>query len=333
MTNLKQGAKQLPTVDFDGTYVDLKATLWDLAKTHIKGLGKVEGEVISVDWTEQTEDSISDFVVILKSSRSYTFGDVVSPLLSINKDLGNLVPRRPRTSSGNTATVADLPVNAVIYVYSRHVSKAADYERIVALITGGPTTQDRSGAPNQQRFNDAVQRLRGIHTHLRGEDMIWNDWAGTLLGNPETLDAEIHYPPPADITLLFERQNRTEQQLVQVRKSLVTDVMNQLGHMERNLKAHKRACRSVLDGISPVETAAAAAEFSQIQNEQDLEHQEDSDLEGRGSGQRQQEEEEEEEEEEEPEESLKRRQPQIRLQDNDGHDNEDWSDALDNLSQ
>ncbi|KAJ3004527.1 UNVERIFIED_CONTAM: hypothetical protein HDU68_005036, partial [Siphonaria sp. JEL0065] len=64
-------------------------------------------------------------------------------------------------------------------------------------------------------------------------------------------------------------------------------------------------------------------------NEQDLEHQEDSDLEGRGAGQRQQEE----EEEEEPEESLKRRMLQICLHDNDGHDNEDWSDALDNLSQ
>ncbi|KAJ3011819.1 UNVERIFIED_CONTAM: hypothetical protein HDU68_001502, partial [Siphonaria sp. JEL0065] len=150
----EQGARQLATVEFDGTYDNLKTTLWDLAKMHIK---KVEGEVVSVDRTEQTVDRISDFVVILKSSRSCTFGDVASPLLSINEDLGNLVPRRPRASSGNAAAAVDPPVNAVIYVYSRHVSKAADYERVVASITGGPMAQDRSGAPNQQRFNDIVQ--------------------------------------------------------------------------------------------------------------------------------------------------------------------------------
>ncbi|KAJ3002351.1 UNVERIFIED_CONTAM: hypothetical protein HDU68_006306, partial [Siphonaria sp. JEL0065] len=142
----------------------------------------------------------------------------------------------------------------VIYEYSRHVSKSADYERIVALITGGPTAQDRSGAPNQQRFNDVIQRLHGIHAHLRGEDMIWNDWAGTLLGNPETLDAKIHYPPPADITLLFERQivllaldviKEQESAINNLKRNLsamVTDVMNQLGHMERNLKVHKQGC-------------------------------------------------------------------------------------------
>ncbi|KAI9327331.1 hypothetical protein BDR26DRAFT_940545 [Obelidium mucronatum] len=282
----EHGAIQLPTVAFDGTYDDLKTTLWDLAKTHIKGLGKVEGKVVSADQTEQTMDRISDFVVILKSSRSFTFG-----------------------------------------VYSRHILKAADYERVVASITGGRTAQDCSGAPNQQQFNDTVQQL-------------------------QTLDAQILQSPPADITLLFERQTRTEQQLVQVRKSLgialdvikdqqseinrlkrnlsamVTDVTNQLSHRERNLKAHKRACQNVLDAVSPVETATAASEFSQIQNEQDLEHQQDSDLEDRVVGQRQQEEEEDSDEEE----SLQRRQPHIYLHDNDELD-EMWSDPLDNLSQ
>ncbi|KAJ3018135.1 UNVERIFIED_CONTAM: hypothetical protein HDU68_011306 [Siphonaria sp. JEL0065] len=302
---LDQGSIQLTGVDFDGDFDTLKTTIWDIAKPHLKGLARIVDGSASLDDEEPSIDKISDFVVINKSNRSYTFGEVIAPLHSISADLSNLSQR-------NGAAVT-LTTN--IYVWSRYLNKVGDYELVVAASApgSGPAGQDRSGAPNQARFNEVVERLREIHNHLRGEDMVWSDWAGTLLRDPETLEHRILQPPPPEITLLFERQFRSEQQLIHIQHSMqialdvikdqvqavrglkrnlaysVTDINNQLDQQERNLKAHKRAISSLLRAVRPVETSAAAEEFQNLQNEIDSNHSDGSVVEERRNRTRRQE--------------------------------------------
>ncbi|KAI8826430.1 hypothetical protein BJ741DRAFT_671403 [Chytriomyces cf. hyalinus JEL632] len=191
---LEQGAIQLDAIDFDGTYDELKQTLWELVQPKIKGLARIVDNELQLDQTVQTIDSISNFVVISKSSRSYTFGEVTTPLHAINEDLSNI------TKQGSVDSLT-----MFIFVYSPHLAKVRDYERVKDQITGGAAAQDRAGAPNQKRFDKIVSRLRELHTGLIGKDMVWNSWAGMLLHNQETLEEQIVLPPPPQITILFEQ--------------------------------------------------------------------------------------------------------------------------------
>ncbi|KAJ3382810.1 hypothetical protein HDU80_001446, partial [Chytriomyces hyalinus] len=70
----EQGAIQLDLIEFDGSYEELKQTLWETALPHIKGLARITNNVVELDSSVQQIDQISSFVVISKSSRSYTFG-------------------------------------------------------------------------------------------------------------------------------------------------------------------------------------------------------------------------------------------------------------------
>ncbi|KAI8840109.1 hypothetical protein BJ741DRAFT_644770 [Chytriomyces cf. hyalinus JEL632] len=279
------GANQLPTIEFDGRHDELKQALWELAKPHIKGLARVVENELELDRTEQTIDQISDFVVISRSSRSYTFGEVATPVFSINEDLSNITKRGVVES-----------LTTFIYAYSRHLTKVGDYERVKDLITGGAAARDRAGAPNQNRWVEIVSRLREIHTGLVGEDMVWNSWAGMLLQNQETLEERIVMPPPPEVTILFERQSHTSQQLHHIKHSLrialdvveeqeanvkslkrsidyaVLDLKNQMQQQQRNLTAHRRAIQHVLNAVTPEETAAAASTFDSVENILDDDH-------------------------------------------------------------
>ncbi|KAJ3222592.1 hypothetical protein HDU78_011686 [Chytriomyces hyalinus] len=267
------GAEQLPTMEFDGTYDELKQALWELAKPHIKGLARVVENELELDRTEQTIDQIADFVVISRSSRSYTFGDlylvpeVATPVFSINEDLSNITKRSVVES-----------LTTFIYVYSRHLTKVGDYERVKDQITGGAGARDRAGAPNQNRWVEIVSRLREIHTGLVGKDMVWNSWAGLLLQNQETLEARIVMPPPPEVTILFERQSHTSQQLHHIKHSLriALDVVEEqeanMQQQQRNLTAHRHAIQHVLNAVTPEETAAAASTFDSVENIPDDDH-------------------------------------------------------------
>ncbi|KAI8845298.1 hypothetical protein BJ741DRAFT_143843 [Chytriomyces cf. hyalinus JEL632] len=280
---LEQGAVQLDAIEFDGSYDQLKQTLWGIAQQHIKGLARITDNVVELDTTVQQIDQISNFVVISKSSRSYTFGDVTSPMYAIHNDLSNIITKRSAVESLTT----------FIYVYSPNVMKVGDYEPVMASITGGAAAADRSGAPNQNQYNTVMARLKQLHPHLEGEDMIWNSWAGILLRNQEILEERIRLPPPSEVTLLFERQTQSEQQLQNVRHSLriaielvddqhnavealmrafeysYLDLKNLMKEQQRNLKVHKRTIHNVLNAITPTENASAANILEDVDNVDD----------------------------------------------------------------
>ncbi|KAJ3381033.1 hypothetical protein HDU80_001938 [Chytriomyces hyalinus] len=259
--------EQLPTIEFDGTYDELKQALWELAKPHIKGLARVVENELELDRMEQTIDRIADFVVTSRSSRSYTFGEVATPVFSINEDLSNI------TKSGVVKSLATF-----IYAYSWHLTKVGDYERVKDQITGGAAARDHAGAPNQNRWVEIVSQLQEIHTGLVGEDMVWNSWAGMLLQNQETLEERIVMPPLPEVTILFEQQSHTSQQLHHIKHSLriVLDVVEEqeanMQQQERNLTAHRRAIQHVLNAVTPEETAVAASTFDSVENIPDDDH-------------------------------------------------------------
>ncbi|KAI8830798.1 hypothetical protein BJ741DRAFT_618696 [Chytriomyces cf. hyalinus JEL632] len=282
----EQGAIQLNPVEFDGSYDELQQTLWEIAQPKIKGLARITNNVVELDSTPQPIDQISNFVIIIKNSRSYTFGDVSSPVISISNDLSNLTAKRG----------AEETLTTIIYEYSRNITKAGDYERVMASVTGGAAARDRSGAPNQSRFNDIIARLKELHPQLQGEDVIWSSWAGVLLPNQETLEEQIRLPPPPEVTLYFERQTQSEQQLHNVRHSLriaselakdqqdaiedlmkafeysYLDLRNQLLEQKRNIKVYKRTISSVLNALTPIETASASSFLRSVENVNDDDH-------------------------------------------------------------
>ncbi|KAI8826496.1 hypothetical protein BJ741DRAFT_714519 [Chytriomyces cf. hyalinus JEL632] len=276
---------QLLTIEFDGTYDELKQTLWEVAQLHIKGLARVEGNEVWLGRTATTIDRMSDFVVINRNSRSYSFGDVGSPLFPISDDLSNITKR---------SVVESLTTN--IFVYSRHLTKVGDYERVKNQISGGAVARDRAGAPNQNRWAEIVSQLHALHTGLVGKDMVWNSWADMLLQNQETLEERIVLPPPPEISVLFDWQSHTEQQLHHIKHSLcialdvveeqevvvkrmkrsikcsLLDMKNQMLVQQRNLTVHKCAICHILEAVTPVETAAAATTFESVENAPDDDH-------------------------------------------------------------
>ncbi|KAJ3401599.1 hypothetical protein HDU80_005876 [Chytriomyces hyalinus] len=254
---LEQGAIQLDAIDFDRTYDKLKQTLWELAQPKIKGLARIVNNELQLDRTVPTIDSILNFVVISKSSRSYTFGEVATPLYAINEDLSNITKR------GSVDSLTTF------------IFKVGDYERVNDRITGGAAAQDHAG--------------------LIGEDMVWNSWAGMLLQNQETLEEQIVLPPP-QVTVLFERQSHSERQLHHIKHSFcvaidvveeqdmairslkrsieyaLSDLQNQMHEQQRNLSAHKHAIQSILNAVSPEETDAAASTLDSVVNIPDDDH-------------------------------------------------------------
>ncbi|KAJ3236768.1 hypothetical protein HDU78_004432, partial [Chytriomyces hyalinus] len=131
----EQGTIQLESLEFDGLYDELKQSLWGIAQPKIKGLARITNNVVELDSTLQTIDQISNFVVIIKNSRSYAFGDVSSPAVSISNNLSNLIGKRS----------TEEPLTTIIYEYSRNIIKARDYERVIASVTGGAAARDCSG--------------------------------------------------------------------------------------------------------------------------------------------------------------------------------------------
>ncbi|KAJ3115907.1 hypothetical protein HK100_001211, partial [Physocladia obscura] len=194
-----KNVKTLPTVEFNGTVVDLKTTLWATVAPELKGKATVNssGAVQNESGGVKIEN-FADFIVVLKNQRSYSFGVVARPFWTIKDNMMG------------TLAAGDGELTVFIYAYSRSVGKSADYEKVIRSINGGLEGIDKSGVPNE--FNTIIEQLKTYHPHLQGENMIWCDWAGIFRHNPSTLQQAMQLPPPVKITNLFDRQLGSEAQ-------------------------------------------------------------------------------------------------------------------------
>ncbi|KAJ3233520.1 hypothetical protein HDU77_000667 [Chytriomyces hyalinus] len=201
----------LPTEEFQGDAAAFKARLWAIAESHIKGTATVVDNTAEIDQERPSINDFSNFIVVSKNSRSYSFAGnapVLRPLVPIKE------------SQMSTLASGDEVVQVVICIYGRKIAKASDYAKVMTLVQGGENATDRSGAPNQARIDSTVQRLCELHPHLTGGNLIWRYWAATLLRSPDTLSAAISQPPPPQITLLFQRQFFECRQLQEIQTSL-----------------------------------------------------------------------------------------------------------------
>ncbi|KAJ3383108.1 hypothetical protein HDU80_001328, partial [Chytriomyces hyalinus] len=104
---------------------ELKQAHWELAKPHVKGLAQVVENELELDRAEQTIDQISDFIVISRSSRSYTFGGLVGKDMVWNSWAGMLLQNQETLEE--RIVMPPLPEVTILFERQSHTAQQSHH--------------------------------------------------------------------------------------------------------------------------------------------------------------------------------------------------------------
>lgn len=108
-----------------------------------------------------------------------------------------------------------------IHMWSMNVSSSTVYNEIRNVLIE-PWKKDRAGAPSQMTINEAVEKLKTIHSHrYQGEFFIWHMWATSILNSAAHLrEGLFHEVPPSRILQIFTEQSDSREHLRGVRTNV-----------------------------------------------------------------------------------------------------------------